>query len=127
MRNGFGQIHRMMLGDVKRGFLIDNAFVQSRQRRDNLNGGTRLVRTLVSQLLIDDRKNAPGVRIGDDDSSILWSESLDRRAARHQVLTIHRIANGGIDEGLGEVFLKPATYELWPGGDRHLHSVGCGV
>src|SRR5579863_1590961 len=117
----------MMFGDVQRGFLIDDAFVQSRQRRDNLNGGTGLVRTLVSQLLIHDGKDAPGVRIRDDYSSILWSEGLHRRAASHQVFTIHRIANGGIDEWLGQVFLKPATDKLWTSGDRHFHSVGCGV
>ena len=81
MRDGFGQVHGMVFLDLERGFLIDDAFVQPRQRRDNLDGGAWLVRTLISQLLVHHRKDAPGVRIRHDYCAALWAQRHYRRAA----------------------------------------------
>ena len=76
----------------RRAFLIDDAFAQPGQRRDNLDGGTRLIRALIRQLLIHHGKNAPGVWIRDNDRAVVGSQRLNRRAASHQILAIHRIA-----------------------------------
>ena len=90
--------------------IVDDAFVQPRQRGDNLDGGARLISALIGQLLVDDGENAPGVGIGNNDRAILRSQGLHRRAASHQILAIHQIPYRGVHRGAAAIrFLDRCT------------------
>ncbi len=117
MRQGGAEIETGAAGELQGGLTLDEPFIEGGEGGDQLDGGAGRKSAFERGLLVDDGENAPGLGIDHHDRAVIRAESIDGRAAYGEIVAIHVVAGGGVEDGgLGQ----PGV-----GGGRRVRTAGC--
>jgi hypothetical protein len=78
--------------------LIDQALIQTGQRRDNLDSGAGLEAALERQFLVYDGQEAAGAGVDDYNTSVIGTEGLHGCSPDYQILSVNQIPFSRIRE-----------------------------
>ncbi len=98
MRQRLREIDGAPPADLKQRVLIDQAFIQTRQRGNNLDGGAGLEAALERQFLVHDGQEPASAGVDYNNASVIGTKRLHCRSPDYQILSVHQIAFGGIGE-----------------------------